>query len=170
MGKVDSFQTLKGHVEIDETYFGGYRPRSQGGKDAKTIIMGMKERGGRIETVIIPNVQTATLRPIVLDSVEKGSTVSTDELAAYKLLKGDGYVHGAVDHSRGEYAWKDHASGTTFSTNGTESFWKLFKDSVNGTHIHISSKHLDRYLGEFSFRSNFRQMRNAMFDLLVAAL
>jgi transposase len=64
MGKVDSFQVLKGHVEIDETYFGGYRPRSQGGKDAKTIIMGMKERGGRIETKIIPNVQTATLRPI----------------------------------------------------------------------------------------------------------
>ena len=57
-GKVDSFQVLKGHVEIDETYFGGYRPRSQGGKDAKTIIMGMKERGGRIETKIIPNVQT----------------------------------------------------------------------------------------------------------------
>ena len=114
MGKVDSFQVLKGHVEIDETYFGGYRPRSQGGKDAKTIIMGMKERGGRIETKIIPNVQTATLRPIVLDSVEKGSTVSTDELAAYKLLKSDGYVHGAVDHSRGEYAWKDHATGTTF--------------------------------------------------------
>ena len=54
MGKVDSFQALKGHVEIDETYFGGYRPRSQGGKDAKTIIMGMKERGGRIETKIIP--------------------------------------------------------------------------------------------------------------------
>ena len=51
-----------------------------------------------------------------------------------------------------------------------ESFWKLFKDSINGTHIHISAKHLDRYLGEFEFRSNFRQMRNAMFDLLVAAL
>ena len=55
MGKVDSFQVLKGRVEIDETYFGGYRPRSQGGKDAKTIIMGMKERGGRIETKIIPS-------------------------------------------------------------------------------------------------------------------
>jgi hypothetical protein len=79
-------------------------------------------------------------------------------------------VHGAVDHSRKEWAWTDHQTGTRFSTNGTESFWKLFKDSVNGTHIHISSKHLDRYLGEFSFRSNFRQMRNAMFDLLVAAL
>jgi transposase-like protein len=170
MGKVDGFQVLKGHVEIDETYFGGYRSRSHGGKAAKTIIMGMKERGGRIETRVVPNLQAATLRPIVLDSVEKGATVSTDELASYNSLESDGYVHGAVDHSREEWAWKDRATGTTYSTNGTESFWKLFKDSVNSTHIHISAKHLDRYLGEFSFRSNFRQMRNAMFDLLIAAL
>jgi transposase-like protein len=170
MDKVDSFQVLKGHVEIDETYFGGYRPRSQGGKDAKTIIMGMKERGGRIETRIIPDTKTATMRPIVLESVEKGSIVSTDELAAYNLLKNDGYVHGAVDHSRKEWAWRDHATGIRFSTNSTESFWHLFKASVAGTHIHISQKYLDRYLGEFSFRSNHRQMRNAMFDLLIASL
>jgi hypothetical protein len=44
------------------------------------------------------------------------------------------------------------------------------RDSINSTHIHISQKHMDRYLGEFSFRSNHRQMRNAMFDFLIAAL
>jgi len=136
----------------------------------KAIILGMKERGGRIETRIVPDVKTATLPPVVLESVQKGATVSTDELAAYSLLKGDGYFHGAVDHSRKEWAWTDHQTGTRFSTNGAESFWHLFKASVAGTHIHISQKHLDRYLGEFSFRSNFRQMRNAMFDLLIAAL
>ena len=54
--------------------------------------------------------------------------------------------------------------------NGVEFFWKLFKDSVNSTHIHISQKWMDRYLGEFEFRSNHRQMRNAMFDLLIGAL
>jgi hypothetical protein len=68
-----------------------------------------------------------------------------------------------MSHSaRGAYGWKHHASGTTFSTNGTESFWKLFKESVNSTHIHIGQTNLDRYLGEFSFRSNFRQVRNAV--------
>jgi hypothetical protein len=65
---------------------------------------------------------------------------------------------------------KDHATGTTFSTNATESFWRLFKNSVDSTHIHISAKHLDRYLGEFAFRSKFRQLRTTMSDLLVAAL
>ena len=120
---------------------------------------------------IIPNVQTATLRPIVLESVEKGSTVSTDELAAYKLLKGDGYVHGAVDHSRNEWAWTDPPDRNALLDEQHESrFGSCSRTSINGTHIHISAKHLDRYLGEFEFRSNFRQMRNAMFDLLIAAL
>lgn len=169
MGKVNSFQKLKGHVEIDETIVGGHRPMSEK-MDNKSIIMGMKECSGRIETRIIPDTRKDTLRGVLLDSVEKGSTVSTDELSGYNLLKGDGCVHGAVDHSRKEWAWTDHQTGTRFSTNGAESFWHLFKASVAGTHIHISQKHLDRYLGEFSFRSNHRQMRNAMFDLLIGAL
>jgi transposase-like protein/ribosomal protein L37AE/L43A len=170
MNKADGFQMLKGHVEMDETFYGGHRSQAEGGREAKTIIMGMKERGGRVETKVIPDVKKVTLRGVVLDHVERGSTVSTDELASYNLLKGDGYEHGAVDHSRKEWAWTDRVSGTTYSTNGVESFWKLFKDSVNSTHIHISAKHMDRYLGEFSFRSNHRQMKNAMFDLLIAAL
>jgi transposase len=29
---------------------------------------------------------------------------------------------------------------------------------------------MDRYLGEFTFRSNHRQMENAMFDLLIGAV
>jgi transposase-like protein len=169
MGKVDSFQIFRGHVEIDEAYFGGRRRMSEKFSN-KSIILGMKERGGRIETRVIPDTKTATLRPIVLNSVEKGSKVSTDELAAYSLLKSDGYDHGAVDHSRKEWSWTDRMTGTRHSTNSTESFWKLFKESVNSTHIHISQKYLDRYLGEFEFRSNFRHMRKGMFDLLIGAL
>jgi hypothetical protein len=56
------------------------------------------------------------------------------------------------------------------STNNVESFWRLFKNSVASTHIHISAERMDLYLAEFAFRSNHRHMRNAMFDLLIAAL
>ena len=87
-----------------------------------TIIIGLKERGGRVETKVIPNVKKVTLRGVVLDRVEKGSTVSTDELSSYNLLKGDGYLHGAVDHSCKEWAWTDHQTGTKISTNSVESF------------------------------------------------
>ena len=55
-------------------------------------------------------------------------------------------------------------------TNTVENFWRLFKDSIRSTHIHVSAKYMDRYLREFTFRSNHRQMTNAMFDVLIAAV
>lgn len=165
MTKTDGFEMLKGHVEIDEAYVGGRRSGKVGrGAAGKTIVMGFKERGGRMETKIIPDIKTATLRKVVFDTVEPGSKVSTDELLSYDLLTGAGFDHDTVRHGRKEYA-----RGETH-VNHVEGFWKIFKDSVNSTHIHISAKHMDRYLGEFSFRSNYRHMRNAMFDLLIAAL
>ena len=51
--------------------------------------------------------------------------------------------------------------------NHVESFWRLFKKSVASTHTHISLKYMRRYLDVFTFRSNHRQMENAMFDLLI---
>ena len=107
---------------------------------------------------------------MVLDKVEKGATVSTDELYSYGLLTGDGYTHGSVQHGRKEWSRYDYRQGVTHSVNHVESFWQLFKNSIRSTHIHVSEKHMQRYLGEFTFRSNHRERENAMFDLLVGAL
>jgi transposase len=170
MGKANGFEMLQGHVEADETYVGGYRPGKRGrGAGGKTIVMGMQERGGRIHAETIPNVQKATLREVILRNVEPGTTVSTDELYSYGLLTGDGYTHGRVKHSAKQYA-QTGEDGVKHHTNSIEGFWRLFKNSVRSTHIHVSDKYMERYLGEFTFRSNHRQMENAMFDLLIGAL
>jgi hypothetical protein len=132
--------------------------------------MGLKERDGRIAAKVIPNVKKETLRGVVLESVEVGSVVSTDELMSYGLLEGDGYKHGTVKHSAKEWSIYDWRADVTHSTNNVESFWRLFKQSISSTHIHVSQKYMDRYLGEFVFRSNHRHRENAMFDLLVGAL
>lgn len=171
MVKADGFAVLQGHVELDEAYVGGRRSGKRGrGAEGKTIVMGLKERGGRLTTQVIPNVKKATLRDVVLDNVAPGSIVSTDELMSYGLLTGDGYHHGSVKHGAKEWSYYDYRHDAEHHTNNVESFWRLFKKSIASTHIHISAKHADRYLGEFSFRSNYRQMKNAMFDLLIAAL
>ena len=142
------------------------------GRDAegKTIVMGLKERGGRMAATVIPNVKKPTLRGVVLENVEKGSVVSTDELYSYGLLIGDGYAHGTVKHGQKEWAVYDYQTGETHHTNRAENFWRLFKKSVASTHIHVSAKYMDRYLGEFTFRSNHREKQNAMFDLLIGAV
>lgn len=171
MAKANGFEALAGHVELDEAYVGGRRPGKRGrGAAGKTIVMGMVERGGRTVTEVIPDVKKATLRDVTLRNVEPGSTVSTDELMSYGLLSGDGYQHGSVKHGAKEFAYYDYRRRATHHTNTVESFWKLFKASVRSTHIHVSSKYMQRYLDEFSFRANHRQMVNGMFDLLVSAV
>ncbi len=171
MTRTDGFVMLKGHVEADEAYVGGHRRGKRGrGAANKTIVLGMKERGGRIETEVIPNIQKATLQEVVSRTIEPGSIVSTDELVSYGLLVGDGYTHGTVKHGEKEWSYYDYRQGVTHHTNSVESFWRLFKRSIESTHIHVSQKHMQTYLDEFTFRSNYRAMENAMFDLLIAAV
>jgi transposase len=58
MGNANEFAMLKGHVEVDEAYIGGHRSGKRGrGAEGKTIIMGMKERGDKIVTAVIPDVK-----------------------------------------------------------------------------------------------------------------
>lgn len=170
--RADAVEMLCGHVELDEAYVGGKRSGGKRGRGApgKTIVMGLKQRDGNLQAVVIPNVKKDTLRKIVNDRVEKGSVVSTDELMSYGLLDGDGYQHGAVKHGAKEWTFYDWRSGETHHTNNVENFWRLFKNSVRSTHIWISEKHMPKYLAEFTFRSNNRHRENWMFDRLIAAV
>src|ERR1700733_4117648 len=88
MGSVDEFVALKGHVELDETLVGGRATRATLMAN-KTIVMGLKERGGRMVTEVIPDVTKATLRNVVLMNVQPRSIVSTDEARGYGLLTDD---------------------------------------------------------------------------------
>jgi transposase-like protein len=163
-GRADIRVMLDGHVEMDQTYVGGVAADRANTFKSKTIVMGIKKRGGRLHTEVIPNLKTKTIRPIVERQIQEGATISTDEMTSYNLLEASNYNWGAVNHAKKEYERDGH------HTNNLESFWHLFKVSIASTHVHISRKHFDKYLREFTFRSNHRAAGNAMFDLLVACL
>lgn len=170
MDKADVKKLLSGHVELDEAYIGGRRAGKHGrGAAGKTILMGLKERGGYIRAEVIPNAGTDALADVVRRNVKRGSIVSTDEWKGYYLLKYRGFQHATVDHSAKEYAVTDDF-GNRIHVNGVENFWKLFKSSVRSTHIHLSERHMQKYVNEFTFRQNHREMGNAMFDVLIAAV
>ena len=65
---------------------------------------------------VVPDVRKETLRDVVLENVEPGAVVSTDELMSYGLLADDGYTHGAVKHVAKEWSWYDWRTGETFHT------------------------------------------------------
>jgi transposase len=171
MAKADGFELMQGHIEMDEAYVGGYTPGALGrNQPKKTIVFGMKERGGRTVAETVPDLKATTLSERVRQNVARGSIVSTDELPVYGLLSRDGYRHGRVNHSQEQWSRYDQRAHAWHHTNSVESFWNLFKNSVRSTHIHVSRKYMDRYLKEFTFRANHRAMSNAMFDLLVSAV
>lgn len=169
MGKLDGDPPLTGHVEVDETYVGGKRKGrgtaygGRSGKD-KTIVMGILERDGELFTQIVPNASRASLIPPIVERVKKGTKISTDEWRPYRILKALGYEHITVDHAR-----KQWANGEAH-VNTLESFWGILKRSIRGTHIHVSPKHLPKYLGEFEYRYNRRKRPETMFAELLANL
>ena len=165
MAKVDGDDPLGGHVEIDETMVGGKRSGGKRGRGApgKTVVFGMLERQGDVMTKVVPNVKRATLEPHIVTNVLEGATVSTDELRSYAKLARLGYEHGTVNHSKDVWVSGKH------HTNSIEGFWSLVKRSISGTHVHVSRRHLAKYLGEFEFRWNSRHEPSAMFPALMAS-
>lgn len=152
---------LTGHIEADETIIGGVARREVKMQN-KTVVLGMLERGGRLRAGPIPDATTYTLEGIINENVAEGSTISTDEHRSYTGLKA-AYQHGTVVHSVKEYVRGIH------HVNSLESHWSLFKRAVKGTNVHISGKHMWKYVAEFSYRRNMRHSHSAMFNLLVHA-
>ena len=53
---------LSGHIEVDETYFGGRRKGKRGrGAAGKIPVIGLIQRNGSVRTIAIPNVKSSTL-------------------------------------------------------------------------------------------------------------
>jgi transposase len=168
MAIVDGDEPLGGPfttVEIDETFIGGHEPGGQGGK-GKAIVLGMKQRGGDIVTRVVPSRRSSDLLPHIVATVKAHTEVHTDELRSYGGLGTiKGYWHKQVNHSAGQYVCL--TSGAT--VNGIEGFWAQLKRGINGTHIHVSQKHLPKYLGEFEFRHNRRHRPETMLSELLVS-
>lgn len=49
-----------------------------------------------------------------------------------------------------------------------EGYWSRLKNSIRGTHVHVSGKHLQKYAGEFEYRYNRRKKPEMMVDELLS--
>jgi hypothetical protein len=112
---------------------------------------------------VIPSRHSKVVIPTLKGMLAKGAKVATDDYVAYTALPSHGYPHAAINHSSGEYV------RGPIHTNTIEAFWAQLKRGINGTYIHVSEKHLPKYLSEFEYRFNFRKNPRALFDALIVA-
>lgn len=156
---------VRGKIEVDDHYSGGKRPGARGrGAAGKIKVMGMVQRGGEARAFVVEDMKKKTLMPLIEANIEEGSHITTDEFASYNSVS-DKYGHGVVHHARKEFVNEqgDH-------TNSIENYWSIFKKSIKSTHIHVSKKHMQKYLDEFCFRYSFRKTPWLMFDAALAHL
>jgi transposase-like protein len=158
-----TFEKLVGTIEADETYIGGkqrggLRPgphhgrKSRGPYYNKQIVLGILERGGHVRSFSIPDVKRKTVVPKIMEHVAAGSTIYTDEMNSYKILK-NSFAHKVVNHAY------EYVNGNVH-TNGIESFLSLLKLCLKGTYIHADAMHLDRYVAEQVYRFNTKEMHD----------
>jgi len=118
------------------------------GSVGKTAVIGTLDENGKVNAKVSQDVKRHSLHGFIHNSANNGATVVTDSFPAYRGLNSYGYTHKVVNHTVGEYV-RDQAH-----TNGIESFWALLKRGYYGVYHHMSPKHLNRYVNEFSFRHN----------------
>jgi transposase len=175
MGKADKVDARKltGVVESDEAFVGGELHGIGSGnyRANKVIILGLKEREGRMVARVIPDTTGETIRAEFKRHIHKSAIIHTDEAKHYSLVAKEKWTHRYVNHSAKQYVRPDYLyGGADIHVNGMENFWRNFKSSIRGTHVHISKGHAQKYVDEFTFRANSRRLGNAMFDALIAAV
>jgi transposase-like protein len=146
-------------VEADETYVGGKERNKHVGKrnkhniggQGKEIAFALVERGGKVRSFHVPSVSASTLRPILKAQIDNASMLVTDDAGQYRHMHKD-FKHEKVNHSIDEYVRGD------IHTNTIEGYFSIFKRGITGVYHHVSPQHLKRYLGEFDFRYNTRDI------------
>lgn len=157
----DSFE-LEGDVEVDETYIGGKNKNRHKDKKVekcqgrsykdKVPVFGMIQRDGKLIAMVVPKVDGETLKPIIRSYVKKGTVIHSDEWKAYNNLSRS-YDHRRVDHGKGIYATKEG------HTNTIEGAWSILKRKIFGIHHQVT--HKQRYVNEFAFYYNNRDITNS---------
>jgi transposase len=131
-------QPFAGGVEVDASYFGGYRKGIRGrGAAGKVPVFGLLKRGGQVHAVMIPNLRSTTLMPIIRQRVQPDAIVYSDGYFSYDVLDVSEFHHVRIEPQAtpgGRYKGRGYAQGRAH-IKGIENFWSQAK------------RHLRRYNG-----------------------
>lgn len=159
---------LKGLIEMDESYFGqkGVSGKAGRGAAGKTTVLAAvevpdnsKPRFAALKT--IEDLSATEVKSAVHTLVEPHQILKTDGYATYKILPGIGHFH-YPKVLRDKSMIHEHLPWVHI-------LFSNVKSALRGTFHGVSSKHLQRYLDEFTYRFNRRFSEPKIFDQLLTA-
>lgn len=111
--------------------------------------------GTRVNDLVLADVTAATLREAIREDVDSRAHLMTDEYSAYRWLeKGWTGTHETVCHRTFEHARGD------VHINTAESSHALIRRGLIGIYHNVSREYLHRYLWQFDFLWNNRQLND----------
>lgn len=147
-------------VQVDETYFGtidalrGKTWAEKKGHSKKMSVVTLVNKG-KSRTFHIESANSETIQRILMENVKKETILHTDESRLYKRVGREFAGHESVSHTAREYVrGKVHI-------NTAENYFSIFKRGMRGIYQHCKEKHLQRYLNEFDFRYNRREITDS---------
>jgi transposase-like protein len=158
-------ELLKGEVEVDEFWLGGYEEGLKGSRQfGKKALVGaaIEVRGagsGRLRLAVLANSRATTLEAFTKATTAAGSIVHTDGLLSYRGLAGLGYDH--RPRKQTSAAAGEHLLPRAHRAVSNLKAW------MHGTHRGVSNEHLPVYLDEYVFRHNRRGTPMAAFQTLL---
>ena len=151
-------------VEIDESKWGRKRKYHVGrGTAYSQWIFGLIERGtGRVVLLTVRSRKADELIPKIIRAVLPGTTIFSDEWAAYRSLPQHGFTHQTVNHSQN---FEDPLTGV--HTQTIEGFWGNAKHMFKSMHGSTATQ-LPAHLDEIVFRWNNKGID--IFELLITKM
>ena len=144
-----------GTVEVDETYIGKLKgvPKKRAFHHKMKVLALVDRETKQARTMVIKDVRASTIMPLVMENVDRESTIMTDEHWAYSNVRHYFAAHGTTVHKAGQYV---DPKNPTIHSNTVEGYFSIFKRGMRGIYQHCGEQHLHRYLAEFDFRYNNR--------------
>lgn len=164
---------LKGDVEIDGAYFGGYVKPANNVEDRKDRRKKVNQSGKRQSVVVMREREGRTITQVAAreadgvqmarQAISPAATVHADEASHWDQLAANFPIK-RVNHQV-EYSAPDGAC-----TNQAESFFSRMRRSEIGIHHRIAGDYLAAYAVELAWREDARRVSNGnQFAMLVSA-
>lgn len=163
---------LKGNVEVDGAYFGGYVKPANNREDRKDRRRKINQSGKRQVVIVARETKGRTVTHVAeteaagvafaRDTIEAGSMVHADEASHWDKLAANFPIK-RINHKK---AYSQDGA----NTNQAESFFSRLRRAEQGVHHRIAGDYLSAYATEMAWREDARRVSNGnQFTMITSA-